>query len=124
MSHCQKASVMRLNGFWFSHSDNSEVIGWLVWLLEAGRCNGVRLLFTRTSIGKTFRQAGAFVRGWADLMAMFGCGQRLVSPFSLSPVSSKPASWGRFKTGHFDLGETNIWIRCAIKEISFLRLAL
>jgi hypothetical protein len=46
MSHYLQASDMRLGGFLvFPSSCNSEVKGWLVWLLGAGRCNGVRPFF-------------------------------------------------------------------------------
>ena len=41
-----QASDMRLNGFLvFPFSCSSGVKGWLVWLLGAGRCNGVRPFF-------------------------------------------------------------------------------
>src|SRR5208283_4343997 len=41
-----QASDMRLNGFLvFPFSCKSGVKGWLVWLLGAGRCNGVRPFF-------------------------------------------------------------------------------
>ena len=37
---------MKLSGFLvFPLGDKSEVKGWLVWLLGAGRCNGVRPFF-------------------------------------------------------------------------------
>ena len=46
MSHLKQASEMRPIGFLvFPVGCDSGVKGWLVWLLGAGRCNGVRPFF-------------------------------------------------------------------------------
>ena len=52
MSQYIQASDMRLDGFLvFPFSCSSEVKGWLVWLLGAGRCNGVRPFFIFILLG-------------------------------------------------------------------------